>query len=79
MKHCRTVVFCLIVVTCLFTAGCHSSSSVAAGDNGLVINSIIYSLGGDLERSLVSYTVSLWNKAKTPIEVVSITPVISEI
>lgn len=47
-------------------------------DDGLVINSITFSLGGDLDKTLVSYNFNLWNKTKKAILIKSVEPILSD-
>jgi len=47
-------------------------------DDGLVISSITFSLGGDLDRTLVSYNFNLWNRTKKAILISSVEPILSD-
>ncbi|WP_054024908.1 hypothetical protein [Bacillus sp. FJAT-28004] len=47
-------------------------------DDGLVINSISFGLGGDLNKTLVSYKFNLWNKTRKSILIKTVEPILSD-
>ncbi|WP_054025071.1 hypothetical protein [Bacillus sp. FJAT-28004] len=47
-------------------------------DDGLVINSISFGLGGDLNKTLVSYNFNLWNKTRKAILIKTVEPILSD-
>jgi len=63
----------------LIIMGCSKNSLPSdTSDDGLVLNSISYSLGGDLDKTLVSYNFNIWNKTKKSIIVKTVEPILSD-
>ncbi|MEC0092317.1 hypothetical protein [Paenibacillus macquariensis] len=72
----------ILVASILFSmliVGCSKNSLPSdTSDDGLVIDSISYSLGGDLDKTLVSYNFNIWNKTKKSIIVKIVEPILSD-
>jgi len=72
----RTIFF-IIICTFLISA-CSKSSQDDVVDDGLVINSISIGLGGEPDKTLVTYNFNIWNKTRNTILIKSIEPILSE-
>ncbi|MNH96458.1 hypothetical protein D3C73_491250 [compost metagenome] len=57
---------------------CSNNQSENVVDEGLVINSISFVLGGELDNTLVTYNFNIWNKTRKAILIKSIEPIINE-
>ncbi|MNS99285.1 hypothetical protein D3C72_1336840 [compost metagenome] len=57
---------------------CSNNQSENVVDEGLVINSISFGLGGELDNTLVTYNFNIWNKTRKAILIKSIEPIINE-
>ncbi|PZD97708.1 hypothetical protein DNH61_00110 [Paenibacillus sambharensis] len=75
LKH---IMSSLILASVLIFPGCNNTESIDVIDDGLVINSISYSLGGDLDKTVVSYNFNLWNRTENSINIISATPILTE-
>lgn len=75
----RFVQILLLSVLFSFFIGCSNINQPQdVVDDGLVINSITFGLGGDLNKTLVSYNFNLWNKTKKAILIRSVEPILSD-
>ena len=71
------LVFTLVLV--LLTA-CSGSDKNGTKDieDGLIINSISIGLGGEIDRTEVSYSLNLWNRTKRSIRIISVMPILDQ-
>ncbi|KOP67288.1 hypothetical protein AMS62_20085 [Bacillus sp. FJAT-18019] len=75
----RFVQILLLTILFSFFIGCSNINQPQdVVDDGLVISSITFGLGGDLDRTLVSYNFNLWNKTKKAILIRSVEPILSD-
>lgn len=65
----------LMIVSIFILIGCNQKEKVK---EGLVISSIQFGLGGELDETLVSYKFSLWNNTSQQITVKSIQPLLTD-
>ncbi|KOR90313.1 hypothetical protein [Paenibacillus solani] len=75
----RRILILLLSILFSFSIGCSNINQPKdVGDDGLVIGSITFGLGGDLDKTLVSYNFNLWNKTKKAILIKSVEPILSD-
>ncbi|MNU83358.1 hypothetical protein D3C71_730570 [compost metagenome] len=68
----------LIFICMYMLCSCSNNQSENVVDEGLVINSISFGLGGELDNTLVTYNFNIWNKTRKAILIKSIEPIINE-
>ncbi|MNX56850.1 hypothetical protein D3C86_876540 [compost metagenome] len=68
----------LIFICMYMLCSCSNNQSENVVDEGLVINSISFGLGGELDNTLVTYNFNIWNKTSKAILIKSIEPIINE-
>ncbi len=79
MRNLMRILVPSILISILFITGCTKNQlSKDTVDDGLVINSISFGLGGDLNKTLVSYNFDLMNKTKNAIIIKSVEPILSD-
>ncbi|OAB38649.1 hypothetical protein PMSD_06445 [Paenibacillus macquariensis subsp. defensor] len=79
MRRFKHILVASVLCSMFIIVGCSNNSLPSdTSDDGLVINSISYSLGGDLDKTLVSYNFNIWNKTKNSIIVKTVEPILSD-
>lgn len=77
MRRLTQILICLILIVIII--GCNTiNQSKDVVDDGLVMHSLSFGLGGDLNKTQVSYSFNLWNKTKKVITIKSVEPILSE-
>lgn len=64
----------LLLISFVLT-GCNTNEVV---EEGLVVSSISFGVGGELDETLVSYTLNLWNKTNRDINVKTVQPILTD-
>ena len=65
----------LLLIFFLVLTGCNTNDAV---EEGLVISSISFGLGGEVDETLVSYTFNLWNKSNQEVNVKTVQPILTD-
>lgn len=69
----------IFMIICTFlVSACSKKNQTNVVDDGLVINSISFGLGGEPDKTLVTYNFNIWNKTRKSILIQSIEPILSE-
>ncbi|WP_433942823.1 hypothetical protein [Paenibacillus sp. SN-8-1] len=67
-----------LLLSVLMIAGCTKTQPINdPAKDGLVTDSINFGIGGDLNKTVVSYNFILWNKTKNTVVVRSVEPILS--
>jgi len=77
IKTIRSLIFFIIICTLPISA-CSKSSQADVVNDGLVINAISFGLGGEPNKTLVTYNFNIWNKTRNTVLIRSIEPVLSD-
>jgi len=76
-KH--SAIISMVVVFVLLLLGCSKERELEdSSGNGLIIESIQMGLGGELNKTLVTYSFLLSNKTENPILIKEVEPILSE-
>ncbi|WP_019640777.1 hypothetical protein [Paenibacillus fonticola] len=79
MNKNRIVLFLSILISIFLISGCNKNNqSEDVVNDGLVINSISIGLGGELNKTLVTYNINIWNKTRKTILIKSVEPILPE-
>jgi hypothetical protein len=73
--------FFISIILLSLLMGCNNNQKFGietSVEDGLVLNSIVYSLGGEPERTEVSYSVQIWNRTKKTVIIKTIEPIMDE-
>lgn len=76
MKIIKFNVLVIVLLSVFYLGGCSGSNNSV--EDGLVINRVIIGYGGELDNTVVSYSLNIWNKTKRPITIKSVEPVIAD-